>query len=552
MKKNIFTAAIFFIFVHAILGQVTQEWAKSFTNGNYFDTGYKVRVDAQGNVYVIGDSYSGSNTESYNGILLKYNNAGILQWSKVYNGPANNEDFFRDIDIDKDGNIYIAGAVTLSGTTKDALLLKYNSSGTLLWSQTYNGAATLDDYAMDMEIDTLGNIYIAGGSSRGVNNNDALIIKYNSSGGFLWANKYNGSGNASDFADEIKLDKNGNAVIMGTTTSTSSTKEDYLIIKYGPDGTEQWVQKYNGSGNNFDTPSGIVIDNSQNIFVTGSTTGAGTLTDVTTLKYSPSGVLQWAKTYDGPAVNYDNGYAIALDSTGNVICAGASSGIGSNRDCLVLKYNTSGTLMWEARYNGPNNSSDALFTLSVDKFGNIYTAGYCGVNNVVWDDYVTIKYNSTGVQQWNVRYNGNGNSSDQALGICLDASNNLYVTGQTWGTSSTNWDITTIKYSQLVSVYQQSNFIPDNFSLSQNYPNPFNPTTKIDFDLPFESKVTISIYDMTGREVMTLLNGDLKTSGYYTMNINASALSSGTYFYTMKAEGGNNNFVQTKKMMLVK
>ncbi|CAF3780287.1 unnamed protein product [Rotaria sp. Silwood1] len=94
--------------------------------------------------------------------------------------------------------------------------------------------------------------------------------------------------------------------------------------------------------------------------------------------------------------------------------------------------------------------------------------------------------------------------------------------------------------------------VPNKFALSQNYPNPFNPTTKIDFELPFDSKVTISIFDMTGREVMTLLNGDLKPSGYYTTNINAASLSSGAYFYRVIAEGGNANFVQTKKMMLVK
>lgn len=106
------------------------------------------------------------------------------------------------------------------------------------------------------------------------------------------------------------------------------------------------------------------------------------------------------------------------------------------------------------------------------------------------------------------------------------------------------------KYYDLASFVEVG--VPAKFALSQNYPNPFNPSTKIDFDVPFDSKVTISIFDITGREVMTLLNGDLKTSGYYTMNINASALSSGTYFYSMRAEGGNNSFIQTKKMMLVK
>ncbi len=106
------------------------------------------------------------------------------------------------------------------------------------------------------------------------------------------------------------------------------------------------------------------------------------------------------------------------------------------------------------------------------------------------------------------------------------------------------------KYYDLSSYVEVG--VPKNFALSQNYPNPFNPTTKIDFDLPFDSKVTIAIYDMTGREIMTLLNGDLKPSGFYTANINASALSSGAYFYRIIAEGGNNNFVQTKKMMLIK
>jgi hypothetical protein len=90
--------------------------------------------------------------------------------------------------------------------------------------------------------------------------------------------------------------------------------------------------------------------------------------------------------------------------------------------------------------------------------------------------------------------------------------------------------------------------IPLKYNLSQNYPNPFNPTTKIDFALPNDSKVSIIVYDITGREVMNIMNNEHKTAGYYTININPSMLSSGVYFYRMISD----KFIETKKMTIVK
>jgi hypothetical protein len=89
---------------------------------------------------------------------------------------------------------------------------------------------------------------------------------------------------------------------------------------------------------------------------------------------------------------------------------------------------------------------------------------------------------------------------------------------------------------------------PAKYTISQNYPNPFNPTTKIDFALPNDSKVSIKVYDMTGREVMNIMNDEHKTAGYYTININPSMLSSGVYFYRMISD----KFIETKKMAIIK
>lgn len=89
--------------------------------------------------------------------------------------------------------------------------------------------------------------------------------------------------------------------------------------------------------------------------------------------------------------------------------------------------------------------------------------------------------------------------------------------------------------------------LPDNFNLSQNYPNPFNPTTKINYTLPTSGLVTLKVYDILGKEVASLVN-EVKTSGRYEVQFNASNLSSGTYFYRLET----GKFVETKKMLLLK
>ncbi len=89
--------------------------------------------------------------------------------------------------------------------------------------------------------------------------------------------------------------------------------------------------------------------------------------------------------------------------------------------------------------------------------------------------------------------------------------------------------------------------IPSEFSISQNYPNPFNPSTKIDFSLPVDSKVSIKVYDITGKEAAIIMNSQMN-AGYHTVNFNASGLSSGVYFYTINT----GSYTKTMKMILAK
>ncbi len=112
----------------------------------------------------------------------------------------------------------------------------------------------------------------------------------------------------------------------------------------------------------------------------------------------------------------------------------------------------------------------------------------------------------------------------------------------------------TFEYSSEVEV----DLAPASYSLAQNYPNPFNPSTKINFSLASDSKVTLKIFDVLGQEVITLINGNL-SAGVHSQNFDAATLNSGVYFYTIEAVGvdpangtGGTNFSSTKKMILTK
>ena len=92
-----------------------------------------------------------------------------------------------------------------------------------------------------------------------------------------------------------------------------------------------------------------------------------------------------------------------------------------------------------------------------------------------------------------------------------------------------------------------ADIVPNDFTLFQNYPNPFNPTTTIGYVLPERSVVSLKVYDIMGKEVLTLVNAD-QPSGYYAVQVNGTNLASGVYYFRLKT----NAFTQTKKMVLLK
>jgi uncharacterized delta-60 repeat protein len=160
-------------------------------------------------------------------------------------------------------------------------------------------------------------------------------------------------------------------------------------------------------------------------------------------------IEEWVARYNGPGNYNDEAKAIAIDSSGNIYVTGISYGSGDYYDCdyATIKYDSAGNELWVRRYNGPGNSRDEADAIAVDSSGNIYVTGQSYNSSEYGDcDYATIKYDPNGNQLWVARYNGLGNYLDWAHAIAVDSFGNIYVTGESPG-SGPYPDYATIKYN---------------------------------------------------------------------------------------------------------
>jgi len=330
------------------------------------------------------------------------------------------------------------------------------------------------------------------------------------------------------------------------TSAGSGTMSDYATVKYNSSGVEQWVARYNGPGNNDDQVHAMTTDCAGNIYVTGWSVGSGTNRDYATIKYNSAGVEQWVARYDDPASSLDEANAVVVDRVGNVYVTGYSPGVGTDNDYTTIKYSSSGVQEWVSLYNGSTSSGDVATHIALDTVGNAYVTGRSNGLGT-GDDFATVKYNSAGIQKWVIRYEFDSTGvNDRPSGISVGESGDVYVAGTSGMSNWSVWSI--VKYAQagFVSVGVLPG-LPTHFTLAQNYPNPFNPTTTISFDIPYRTRAILVVYNLLGQHIATLVDEE-REAGRYRVEWNAGSIASGVYLYRLEA----GSFVQTMKLVLLK
>ena len=527
-----------------IRSQVSEEWVKRYSgSGEQDDRAVDAVTDAAGNVYATGLVY-GIFGES-NFLTIKYDAAGNTVWSKTYDGGALQNDLAAIIAVDASGNVYVTGSARLTDSTGSTFAtIKYNSAGTQQWVKHTNVG---NEYPKDMKIDAAGNIYVTGYLSYSPYGR-VITVKYNSAGTQQWLAQYYPSNTTYYEGTCVEVDAAGNVYVGGYYGATLSGQ--ILLLKYNSAGTLQWDRTYNGGGNVGvgDLINDMTIDASGNIYMTGMAKGmtGSNGPDMVTLKYNSAGTLQWAQKYNNGNNNSDAGNCLAVDASGNVYTGGFSNpNNNSNSDLALVKYNSSGAQQWVRTVNGAGNGNDIINDLELDAAGNIFITGQ-SAGPGTGSNYITMRYNPSGTQVWQQTYLGPGNENDYSNAIALGLNGVVFVTGYSEGTG-TGKDFATIKYAQTVGVQNVNSEVPDRFSLGQNYPNPFNPKTNIGLRIADFGFVSLKVFDITGKEVAVLIDQEMN-AGVYNVDFDAANLSSGMFFYKMETAG----FTDVKKMVVVK
>lgn len=423
--------------------------------------------------------------------------SGIDISVSVFGGAGGEE--ARSMTLDRSGNIYSTGYFT--GTVdfdpgegianlaslgfNDIFILKLNSDGNFLWVKQLSG--TNSEAASSIAIDRDGNVITSGNfagtvdfdpgstvanlSSNG--DDDAFISKLDSSGNYIWAKSFGGSGRDSGI--NVAVDNNGNICVTGIFSATvdfdpgagivnftSLGELDVFISKFDSSGNFIWGNGRGGQGR--EVGQGATFDSSGNVYSLGYFNqtvdfdpGEGTANlastggnDLFISKFDSAGIFLWAQRIGN--TGSDGGASITFDSTGNIVFTGYFSGTvdfdpgvgvanltsAVSGENFISKFDSSGNYLWAKRLGG--SGADRGMNIAVDGFGNIYSTGYFngtvdsdpgdGVVSLASDgssDIFISKLDTSGNYLWAKRLGGLG--ADRGVNIAVDSIGNSYSSG---------------------------------------------------------------------------------------------------------------------------
>jgi hypothetical protein len=340
-----------------------------------------VAVDRNGNVYVA--ARLGGRVAINDIGLLKYGSDGSLRWARTYDGAAANEDEPVALVIDHAQNVVVVGRSYAENGRQGIVVLKYLPNGTLAWPAVRYDSDPADadadsPFATSVAVDGDDNIYVTGWSRywlRGVLTSSALPLKFaGDDGERRWARLYEARNNAHSYAYEITV--RGTTLVITGSTQGDPGHSDGLVVRYSLTGTEKYGREW-GAGNDLgEELGGVKVDGGGNVFVTGHQalhTPDG-YSQAVTMKLDPSLLTVWKQTYR-PTTSVAQGLYLVRDGLGDVFVSGVRRNSDGFDDFLTMKYSPTGVRKWLRTWSGGGPGDDVPGGLVLSTTGGVHVGG---------------------------------------------------------------------------------------------------------------------------------------------------------------------------------
>jgi Beta-propeller repeat len=383
-------------------------------------------------------------------------------------------DTAKAVATDGNNNVYHVGETSGNFDTwttaglRDTVIVKYNSSGVKQWSRQFGTSSS--DTPMGAVTDAAGNLYIAGYSTIGTDDN-FFVAKYDSSGNQLWL--VQDGTTADDYINALAVDATGNVVVAGRTYgalhgNTHNGSGDLFVTKYDTAGTRVWTTQLGTTAE--EVAYGAAIDSSGNIYAGGITAGSiaathAGLNDFLLVKLDSSGNQLWTRQLG--STTSEDVYDVESDSSGNVYAIGASGSGGfdgiagfGGTDSFLVKYDSSGTKQWSRLFG--TSGAETTRGVSIDTNQNPVVVGTSsgaldGNINSGSNDAAILKYDSSGTKLWS-RLVGSSNS-ETVRGVALNLQGDIFVAasanaGFAGGNSAGSTDLVVFRFDALTDLYK--------------------------------------------------------------------------------------------------
>ncbi|UCE03546.1 MAG: hypothetical protein JSW67_04980 [Candidatus Latescibacterota bacterium] len=535
-----------------------------------------VSADGEGNVAISGFydetiAFGGgpltSTSQSVDVFVARFDSNGTHSWSKSFGDARRDEG--GGVAADASGNVYVSGyfdgSVDFGGGAflgfDDIFVAKYDPTGTHVWSK-HLGVSTFSDRGRMLSLDPSGNpavtglfqetVDFGGGPVMSAGSLDMFVAKYDANGNHLLSGGYGGLSNDQGYG--VATDAAGNVIVTGRFAGTaqfggdvftSAGDADVFVAKYDAAGDHVWSRAFGSSGR--DLGLAVAVDELGSVFVTGSFSGTvnfggGALTsaggtDIFVAVYDTGGNHIWSQRFGDGGDDVGQGIAIA-DAE------------------LVVTGSFGGTVDFGGGPLTSNGDTD-VFVAKYD-FSTVPTT--LKDFDAAWvDDHVAISWrliDVRGALSFQIARRAGGDEpfvSWADATIVRNEESYVLEDRSTLPGKTYTYRVVVLEEGAAVTSFEVSVTTPRAaLLLEQNRPNPFNPRTSIDYSIDRDAQVRLTIYDVDGHRVVTLVDRRLGPGAYSVewdgRDAHGNAVAGGVYFYRLDAGG----HMRTRKAILLK